>query len=163
MMRRRILSYDEALGKAVALCSKCEQCSSDILKKLAGWGVSAQDSRNIIAKLEEMRFLDDERFAKAYAHDKLLFSGWGKMKIATGLWAKHIPKDTLTVALENLDPSEYSDTARRVMSSRVRLNPELLDSYESRTKLLRYGVGRGFEISLISGIISKLKSEREDE
>ncbi len=50
----------------------------------------------------------------------------------------------------------------RVMSSRCRLNPGLLDSYEDRVKLLRHGVSRGFEISLISKIIKTLQYQRDD-
>ncbi len=133
------------------------------MKKLSGWGVSTQDSSRVIKRLEELRFIDDTRFAKAYAHDKLLFSGWGKMKIAQGLWVKRLPRNIISIALESLDAKEYDDTALRIMTNRIRLNPELLDSYESRTKLLRFGVGRGFEIGLISGIISRLKSIQEDE
>ncbi len=162
MIQRRPLTYDDALNRVASLCSKCEQCSPDLIKKMKGWGVSDSDIRRIISRLEEMRFLDDERFARAYAHDKLRFSGWGRMKIARGLWAKRLPRDIIDMAIAEIDEEEYNDVAMRVMSSRCRLNPGLLDSYEDRVKLLRHGVSRGFEISLISKIIKTLQYQRDD-
>lgn len=163
MIQRHPLTYENALQRAAALCSKCEQCSPDIRKKLSGWGLSASDASRIIERLEQARFIDDSRFAKAYAHDKLAFSGWGRMKIAQGLWAKRLPRHIIDVALESLDKEEYVRIAIKVISSRVRSNPELLDTYENRTKLLRFGVGRGFEMKLIASIITSIKRKRDEE
>ncbi len=162
-MKRRILTPEEAFNRAAGLCAKCEQCSPDILKKLSGWGISSSEAQKIISRLEELRFLDDERFAHAYAHDKLVFSGWGKMKIAQGLWAKRLPRDLIQEAVNGLDPEEYLSVAKRVMESKIRLSPELLESYEGRTKLLRFGAGRGFGISLIAKIINGIKDSRDEE
>lgn len=162
-MRRRILTPEEAFNRAAGLCAKCEQCSSDILKKLGGWGLTSSQGADIIRRLEQMKFLDDERFAHAYAHDKLVFSGWGKMKIVKGLWAKRLPRDQIQAAVDGLDPEEYVSVARRVMKSRVRLSPDLTETYEGRTKLLRFGVGRGFGISLMTRIIKEIKARRDED
>lgn len=163
MLQHRKLTYENALTRAAVLCSKCEQCSPDILKKLSGWGLSSNDSERVIGRLEELRFLDDERFVRAYAHDKLVFSGWGRMKIARGLWAKRLPRELIDIALESIDEEEYEDVAIRVMSSRTRLYPDMLESYEGRTKLLRFGAGRGFELSLLTKIITTLRKQHEEE
>ena len=65
MRARRILTAAEALARAAALCDKCEQCSPDIIKKLAAWGISTSDSAKIIQRLKETRYLDDMRLARA--------------------------------------------------------------------------------------------------
>lgn len=161
MISRKPISFEQAMQRAAALCAKCEQCSPDILKKLTAWGLSRSDADTIIRKLEEMRFLDDERFAKAYAHDKMAFSGWGRMKIVKGLWAKRLPKTLVDDAIDNLDKEEYIGIAKRVIAARARLNPELLSDYEGKTKLLRFAAGRGFELSLASKIINALAGRDE--
>ncbi len=127
MLQHRKLTYENALTRAAALCSKCEQCSSDILKKLSGWGLSSNDSE------------------------------------ARGLWAKRLPRELIDIALESIDEEEYEDVAIRVMSSRTRLYPGMLESYEGRTKLLCFGAGRGFELSLLTKIITTLRKQHEEE
>ena len=94
MRPRKILTPAEALARAAALCDKCEQCSPDIIRKLAAWGISASDSAKIIERLRQTRYLDDMRFARAYAHDKMAYSGWGRNKILQGLWAKRLGRES---------------------------------------------------------------------
>ena len=116
MLRRKApLSYENALLRAATLCSRCEQCSPDIIKKLSAWGLSSSDSDKIIERLTELNFLNDERFVKAYAHDKLCFSGWGRKKIQQGLWAKRLPKELIELSFDEIDDEEYTDIACQVI------------------------------------------------
>ena len=85
LKRQTPLTYENALSRAAALCAKCEQCTPDILKKLSSWGLSQSMSSKVISRLIELNFVDDVRFSKAYAHDKLHFSCWGRRKIQQGL------------------------------------------------------------------------------
>ena len=84
MKRSRPLTYDEALSRAAALCAKCEQCTPDLRRKMDSWGLSASDICRAIGRLQELGFVDDSRFARAYAHDKLVFSGWGRKRLFRG-------------------------------------------------------------------------------
>lgn len=162
MRARRILTAAEALARAAALCDKCEQCSPDIIKKLAAWGISASDSANIIERLKQTRYLDDMRFAHAYAHDKMAYSGWGRNKIIQGLWAKRLAREYIEASCDELDEDEYNDIALRVVRSKVRSLPGGLSTYENRMKVMRFGVQRGFEARLVSQIIKRL-ARGEDE
>ncbi len=162
MRARRILTAAEALARAAALCDKCEQCSPDIIKKLAAWGISTSDSAKIIQRLKETRYLDDMRFARAYAHDKMAYSGWGRNKIIQGLWAKRLAREYIEASCDELDEEEYNDIALRVVRSKVRSLPGGLSTYENRMKVMRFGVQRGFEARLVSLIINRL-ARGEDE
>ncbi len=162
MRARRILTAAEALARAAALCDKCEQCSPDIIKKLAAWGISASDSAKIIERLKQTRYLDDMRFAHAYAHDKMAYSGWGRNKIIQGLWAKRLAREYIEASCDELDEDEYNDIALRVVRSKVRSLPGGLSTYENRMKVMRFGVQRGFEARLVSQIIKRL-ARGEDE
>lgn len=162
MRPRKILTPAEALARAAALCDKCEQCSPDIIRKLTTWGISASDTEKIIDRLRQTRYLDDMRFARAYAHDKMAYSGWGRNKILQGLWAKRLGREYIEASCDELDKEEYNDIARRVIRSKVRTLPEGLSTYENRMKLMRFGVQRGFEARLISQIINRLVHEADE-
>lgn len=162
MRPRKILTPAEALARAAALCDKCEQCSPDIIRKLAAWGISASDTAKIIERLRQTRYLDDMRFARAYAHDKMAYSGWGRNKILQGLWAKRLGREYIEASCDELDEEEYNDIARRVIRSKVRSLPEGLSTYENRMKVMRFGVQRGFEARLVSQIINRLVREADE-
>lgn len=160
---RRILTTSEALARAAALCDKCEQCSPDILKKLSTWGIPSTEADKIIARLKETRYLDDLRFARAYAHDKMAYSGWGRNKIVQGLLVKRLSREYIDQAFDNIDPDEYKRAAIKVVKSKVRSLNGSLSSYENRVKVLRFGVQRGFSISLVTAIINKLATRETNE
>ena len=163
MRNKRILTPEEALSRAAGLCAKCEQCTPELRKKLAAWGIFPADADRIIRKLEEMRFVDDARFARAYAHDKLAYSGWGRNKIIQGLWAKRLDRGYIDISMDDIDDEEYESVCRRVISSKIRLSKDGLSTYESKMKILRYAVQRGFETRLAGRIINEIAREERDE
>lgn len=157
------LTTEQALSRLAALCARSEQCTADIEKKLEKMHLQPGESRRIMTKLKELNFIDDERFARAYSHDKLEFQHWGRLKISRGLWTKHIPRDIIDTAIAELDPAVYRKTAARVVASKMRQLGEVAFSREGRDKILRFAVGRGFEPSLIIKIMSLLiKKYREN-
>ena len=158
MSSRKPITPEMALSKGASLCARCEQCTYDIMRKFDRWGLSRRDADAVMLQLEQKGIISDARYAAAYAHDKLVFSGWGARKIAMGLAAKRIPRDMIAEALSTLDKEEYVAVAKRVLSSRLRLTPSLTETYEGKQKLLRFGVQRGFPIALVSGIINQLTS-----
>ena len=166
LKRTAPLTFENALSRAADLCARCEQCSPDILKKLDSWGINASDSAKIIRRLEELKFLDNLRFAKAYAHDKLHFSGWGRRKIRQGLWAKRLPTDIIDHAFDDIDEEddEYRAIALRVMKAKIRQLKEWPLSRESKLKVVKFAMTRGFEYPLIVDIFrTEIARMTEDE
>jgi len=162
MKRTRPLTFDEALSRAAGLCAKCEQCTYDLRRKMASWGLGASDIDRAIRRLEEMDFVDDARYARAYAHDKLVFSGWGRNKIIQGLWAKRISRDDMQQSLDNIDVEEYKFVAERVIRAKIRALKESITTYEAKLKVLKFAVQRGFEARLASGIINGIAGKIND-
>ncbi|MDE6859142.1 MAG: RecX family transcriptional regulator [Duncaniella sp.] len=156
MLQKKAITIENAMTRAASLCARCEQCSPDIIKKLTNWGLSADGIHKVMSELKRLRFLDDERFVKAYAHDKLHFSGWGKRKITQGLWAKRLPKNIIELAFDEIEDDEYEAIAVKVIKSKIPHIKEGLWSYDGKMKLLRFGVQRGFEVALIAAIIKRI-------
>lgn len=160
-------SPEQALSRLAALCARSEQCTADITKKLEKMHLPPGEQQRIMARLKELRFVDDERFARAYAHDKLEYQLWGRMKISRGLWAKRIPRQLIENAIEELDPTVYRKTAARVIAAKIRhLGAEAL-TREGRDKILRHAMSRGFEASLsikiMSALIKRLQEREESD
>lgn len=152
------MTPDNALARLEAMCARAEHCAGEMREKLRGWKIPQADADKIVASLIEHRFVDDARFARAYARDKLLFSKWGKRKIAQGLALKRVDRDIARQAIEELDRQTYERILSEVLASRARLDPDMLDTYEGRVKLLRFAMQRGFESALASQRIKAMAS-----
>ena len=86
----KTLTPPEALHRSAALCSSSEHCIADIREKLSRWGIGEPDARTIVERLVQERFIDEGRYAIAFAKDKFRFSGWGRIKIRYALQQKRI-------------------------------------------------------------------------
>ncbi|MDE5790299.1 MAG: RecX family transcriptional regulator, partial [Muribaculaceae bacterium] len=113
----------------------------------------------IIDYLEENRYIDNLRFAKAFARDKVRFSGWGRNKIRMALAVKRISSSEVSEALDEIDEDEYLLALAKAAEAKAR-NLDLAD-YEERAKLYRHLIARGFESNLISKAIRKIQDEME--
>src|SRR5574344_2706096 len=142
------MNEKEALQKVEGYCSTGEHCESEVREKMRRMEIEPEVVVKIIRSLKENRFIDETRYAGAYAHDKLRFSKWGRLKIAIGLKQKQISQEVIDDVLSNLDEAEYKDILRQVIVSRRKSIKGKTD-YECNIKLLKSVAGRGFEISLI--------------
>jgi len=151
------LSKDQlaAYDKAAFLCSRSEHCSSDIQEKLKLWGLSAEDARLVIAKLVEEKYIDDERFARAYVKDKFRFNHWGKQKIAYMLRSKNISSEIMELAFEEIEDEGYSNELRRLLADKEK-SIKAKDQHDKRNKLMRFAMGRGFESDQIYAALKEL-------
>lgn len=144
-----------AYQKAAFLCSKSEKCTSEIQEKLKLWELSADDSELVIKKLTEEKYIDDERFARAYVKDKYRFNRWGKQKIAYMLKAKNISSDSIDQAFQEIEIENYEDGLRKLLADKAR-SVKGKDNYDIRNKLMRFAIGRGFESNQIYPILKEM-------
>ena len=125
------------------LCSRREYCSSDILKKasdaLDGDKDAAEQVLNIL--LSE-KYVDDLRYASAYAREKAMISGWGETKIRYMLSAKRISRDLITQALAEIDEDKADSRLKKLLENKART---LKADPQIRLKLLRFALGRGYQ------------------
>ena len=144
-----------AFQKASLICSRSEKCTSEIQEKLKSWELSPEDSERIIAKLKEEKYIDDERFARAYIKDKFRFNNWGKQKIAHMLRAKNISSEIQETAFEEINEDNYSEKLKHLLAIKAR-SVKGKDQYDKRNKLMRFAMGRGFESGEIYKVLKEL-------
>ena len=142
------------------LCSRREYCSSDILKKV----VTALDgdkekAAEIVAKLIEEKYIDDLRYASAYARDKSSISGWGEAKIRYMLSVKGISKDIVSQAFESIDENKAAGRLEKLMDNKAR---SLKDDPQARLKMLRFGMGRGYSYEEVAAVTDRIIERWKD-
>lgn len=139
------LTEKEVWNKVTAYCSIAERCSAEVVDKLQKWGVEKNIFSNIISRLEEEKYIDEKRYSFAFVNDKYRFAKWGKVKIAQALKQKQIPEDVYDLALKDVDENEYLDILRNLLNAK-RKTIHAKNEYEQNGKLIRFALGRGFEM-----------------
>jgi len=152
--------FKTALNKAMALCSRRENCIRDIQDKLGSWGVSPADNEKIIDLLKKENFINEERFAVAFVKDKFSYNKWGKIKISSQLRAKQIPGNTIKSALDSIDHEVYTRVINDLITSHRR-SVKSKNQYDLKAKLLRYGLSKGFESSILYDILNRQLKDSE--
>ena len=151
-------SAAQALQSLMRLCARAEKSSGDALRLMRGWGVAESEREGVLQKLVNQRFIDDRRYAEAYVREKSNIAGWGARKIAFQLRQKGIDKEIINSALATLD----SDTQREQLTAKLERKmrtTKAANNYELRGKLLRYGMGLGFDYDMTRTAIDKITPE----
>ncbi|MEI7677040.1 MAG: regulatory protein RecX [Bacteroidales bacterium] len=156
------LSEQELLHKAAAYCSTAEHCLSEVHEKLTAWGAAPDVIKRILKRLTDERFVDEERYAKAFAKDKFKFSKWGKVKIRFALQKKKINQLLIDDALENLEMENYQVNLLEILIKK-RKSIKDTDYQTLKGKLFRFAASRGYETNLILQTISKILSHDSDD
>ena len=150
--KQKIIDEKLALEKAGHYCAYQERSQQAVRDKLYEWGLWPAAVENIIARLIGDGFLNEERFAKAYATGKFRQKAWGKIKIKQGLKLKRVPDVLIKKALNNINYDDYMETLRVIIEKKAALSHEVND-YKRRYKLHQYALGRGFESDLITEVL----------
>lgn len=145
--------YKALLSRSMALCSKREYCIEDIRSRLHARGLGEKDSDRIIRILTKENFINEERYARAFVNDKFIYNKWGKVKISAHLKAKRIPSAIISDALNSIDDETYRKTVRDIIAVR-RSQIRAKNQYDLKGRLLRYGLSKGYESSLLYDILN---------
>lgn len=162
MIQRKAITPQQALTRLEEQCARAEHSTGEMRQKLQRWGIAPSDAEKIIGSLVARRFLDDSRFAAAYVRDKVEYAGWGRRKIALGLYQKGVARDIISDALDAIDPDRYAARLREIIDRKRRSTADA-DTYDGRTRIYRHAASRGFEPDLIARIIREKKSEEQTE
>lgn len=144
----KTITAEEALNRAMRLCSREEKCRADIKQKFYNWKIPSTTAEELLDRLEAENFISNKRFAEAYARDKFRFNKWGRQKIAAALRQKQIDTAAIEDALDALDELPYRETVFDELQKKFRTTGSDL-SQQGRAKLLRFGQSRGYETDLI--------------
>lgn len=138
----------QAYNKMAQLCSRSEQCSADIRKKIMAYEIVEEIVDEIIDKLIEEKFIDDERYVRAYVKDKFKFNKWGKIKMRHYLRAKGLSDSLIQKGLDIIDDEKYKMLLIKTMKAKAKTLKKK-SRFEKMGQVIRYAQNRGFEPELI--------------
>ena len=138
----------QAKLKAEAYCAYQERSQQEVRDKLYDWGLHMEDVEQIISELISTNFLNEERYANAFALGKFRIKGWGKIKIQQHLKAKRVSTPLIKIALQQIDLDEYEEKLTDIIKKKSTVSLQQL-SLQDKAKLVRYLQSKGFENALI--------------
>ena len=150
----KITDEKTALTKAERYCAYQERAQQEVRDKLYEWGLWPEAVENIIVQLIGNNFLNEERFARAYALGKFRQKGWGKIKIKQGLKFKKVPDVLIKKAFQSIDGDEYLRMLENILHKKSKLVAEK-DPFKRRYKLQQYALGRGYENDMVSDALKE--------
>ena len=142
------MTEQEAYLKLTALCANAEHCQHEMQEKMKRWELPEEAQARVMARLVKERYVDDERFARAYVKDKIRYNKWGRRKVQQGLWTKRIDEDIQRRVLGEVDDEEYLSVLRPLLKQKQR-SIKAESDYERNQKLVRFALGRGFTFDII--------------
>ncbi len=144
----------KVLNRLRALCSRREYCVADVLKKAAdGLESDRAAAQEVVDILVKEKYVDDLRYASAFARDKSAIQGWGEVKIRYMLSAKGVPRDVIDKALEEIDQDKADSRLEKLLQNKLK---SLKDDPQCRLKLLRFALGRGYSYDEVNDIVNSL-------
>ena len=135
------------------LCARAEHCQHEMLEKMRRWEMSDEAQARVMARLVKERYVDDERYARAFVRDKIRYNKWGRRKVEQALWAKHIDEDIRQRVLDEVDDEEYITVLRPLLQQK-RKSTKANSDYELNGKLVRFAMSRGFTMDIIRQCIN---------
>ena len=145
---KKDMTEQEAYLQLAALCAQAEHCQQEMRDKMRRWELDETAQNRIVARLVKERYVDDERYARAFVKDKIRYNKWGRRKVQQALWQKHIDTDIQQRVLDEIDEKEYLDILRPLLKQK-RKSIKAESDYELNQKLVRFALGRGFGFDII--------------
>lgn len=142
------ISEQEAYLRLAALCAQAEHCQQEMRDKMKRWNIDETVQNHIIDRLVKERYIDDERYARAFVKDKIRYNKWGRRKVQQALWQKRINDDIQQCVLDEIDEKEYLDVLRPLLKQK-RSSIKADSDYELNQKLVRFALSRGFTFDII--------------
>lgn len=145
---KKDMTEQEAYLQLAALCAQAEHCQQEMRDKMRRWELDETVQNRIVDRLIKERYVDDERYARAFVKDKIRYNKWGRRKVQQALWKKRIDADIQQRVLDGIDEKEYVDILRPLLKQK-RKTTKAENDYELNRKLVRFALSRGFDFSII--------------
>ena len=155
MNPQKTYTVDEAQKRLESYCAYQERCHKEVTQKLYDMRMIPEARDQIIVHLLKHNFLNEERFAQAFARGKFRIKKWGKQRIQLELRRKDINKTLITIALKEISDADYYSTFHALAEKKADTIRET-NKQKKRKKLADYLFYRGWESHLVYDKIREL-------
>ncbi|MFN8287084.1 MAG: RecX family transcriptional regulator [Chitinophagales bacterium] len=141
--------------KLTRFCAYRDRCKSEVVTKMVALKLEKDEQPEYIKKLQEDNYLNEDRFVKAFVNGHLR-KKWGKVKIKSALLRKGIKVEQMQPYLDNVEEEDYTEKILKLATAKMRTIKGKTVS-EKRMKLIKYLLGKGYEMPKVLAAIKPLK------
>ena len=149
------LTIQEARQKINRYCAYQERSHLEVRTKLFQFGLLRDEADEIITSLITDNFLNEERFAKAFAGGKFRLKKWGRLKIVQALEVKGVTKNCIKSGLKEIDEEEYQLSLKKILEEKAD-KIETENIFVTRDRLSQYAIAKGYEPELVWRILREI-------
>jgi regulatory protein len=147
--------FDEFIEKGRRFCAYRDRSKKETTERLLQLGANQNLIDNILSALEKEGFIDEKRFAKAFARGKFINNHWGKIRIERELRLHQINSEIIEEALKEINQNQYFEVLESIAKKKL-LASKALSEYIAKGKTAEYCIRKGFEPDICWKIVNKL-------
>jgi regulatory protein len=146
------IAPEEARQKIYRYCAYQERCHQEVKAKLFDYGINRQDTDEIMTDLITAGYLNEERFAKAFAGGKFRMKNWGRVKIERELEIRGLTPACIRSGLNEIEDKSYQEVLRKLIQNKTDQLKEP-NEFIKKDKIASYVIQKGFEPDLVWRIL----------
>jgi regulatory protein len=151
-------SPEQAYVRICKYCAYQERSHKEVRNKLFTYGLYPSEVEQALTRLITDGFLNEERFAKAFAGGKFRMKKWGKKKISRALEAHGVSPRCIQRGLKEIDDPNYSKTLKSLLTKKIAALNEP-NAFKKMHKAATFAIGKGYEPDLVWVLVKELMSE----
>jgi regulatory protein len=156
VMQQQKLTPQQSLPKAKYYCAYQERCHREVKDKLYGFGLNKKEVEEIISILIEENYLNEERFAIAFAGGHFRSKKWGRVKIKYYLKQKQVSEYCIKKAIRQIDEDDYLKVLQQLFNAKLKTLRSEKNIFSKKRKLQDHLIQKGFESNLVRELVGAI-------
>jgi regulatory protein len=148
------IGTEAAFRKIKHYCAYQERAHAEVKQKLYGYGLYKNEVEQLMSQLIEENYLNEERFAIAFAGGKFRIKQWGKTKIKYELAQKQVSAYCIKKALASILDEDYEKTLAKLAAEKLKTLQGETNIFTKKSKLQNYLVGKGYEFDVVGEVVN---------
>jgi len=153
---RKNIGVEAAERKIKHYCGYQERSHAEVKEKLYSFGLRKAEVEQLISQMIEENYLNEERYAAAFAGGHFRMKQWGRVKIKYELKQKGVSEYSIKKALKEIDEDDYEKTFRSLADVKLKALKSEQNIFTKKKKLQNYLVGKGYEFDLIGKVVNEI-------
>lgn len=153
--KKKKLSPADAIVKIRHYCAYQERSHKEVKQKLFKYGLRSDDVDEIMSRLITDGFLNEERFAKAFAGGKFRMKKWGRLKIQNELEMLGLTPRCVKRGLNEIDEQDYRKVLQYLLKKKIKMIDEE-NPFKKKNRLAQFAISKGYEPDLVWEFVKDL-------
>jgi regulatory protein len=150
------IGTEKSFQKAKYYCAYQERSHAEVKKKLYGFGLYKNEVELLTSQLIEENYLNEERFAMAFAGGKFRIKHWGKTRIKYELKQRKVSNYSIKKSLAAIPDDEYEKKLQKLAEEKLEILKSEKNIFTKKSKLQNYLVAKGYEYNLVFEILKNI-------